>query len=254
MVLVVVMLASCQGETHMSIETDGTGIKNVKWTAPAGVVGLNAKSISMWIYPDDFGSAYDLFLISDGTGTDADEYFDIPTQITTGKFGLIAHFSTTNGIWLTTSATLTPGAWNHVVITYDGSATTNDPIFYLNGASVAITELATPVGTYRTGTTTDLYIGSLTSGANIDGKIASLLVYNRILSPAEIADAYASRLAIPDWNGLVFAPSLIGGAGLQVFDGSTLAAGNTIVDQVNGYVGVPSGSPLAVADTYLEYK
>lgn len=235
------------------IETDASGTKYIKWTAPAGVVGLTVKSVVIWLIPDDFGAAYDLFLISDGTGTDTDELFDIPTQITTGKFGLVAHFSTTNGIWLTTSATLTAGAVNHIVITYDGSATINDPIIYLNGASVAITEVSTPAGTYRTGTNTDVYIGSTASGANLDGKTLAALEYNRILSPAEVSEAYNSRKFIPSWNGLVFCPMLAGTAGLQIFDGTTLAAGNTIVDSVNGYLGVPSGSPLAVADTFLTY-
>jgi hypothetical protein len=78
-------------------------------------------------------------------------------------------------------------------------------------------------------------------------------IYNRILSPAEILDAYNSRLAIPNYNGLVFAPDLRGAAG-GVVDGATLAAGNVIRDHISGASGVPNGSPVLVADNYLNYK
>lgn len=234
------------------IETDASGTKYIKWTAPAGVVGLTSKTLMMWINPDDFGAGYEPFLIYSATTTE--ELNSFSTVITTGKFGWVARFSTTNGVWLTSTATLTAGAWNHVAITYNGSATTNDPLFYLNGANVTTTETSTPVGTYRAGTTTDVHIGSLTSGSNLDGKTASCLVYNRILSAAEILDAYNSKLAIPDWRGLVFAPNLSGAAGIQTFDGATLGASNTIADQVSGALGTPSGDPVGRGDTYLIYN
>jgi hypothetical protein len=81
----------------------------------------------------------------------------------------------------------------------------------------------------------------------------SFLTYNRILTPAEILDAYNSRLAIPNYNGLVFAPDLQGAAG-GVADGSTLAAGNVVRDHISGVSGVPTGSPVLRADNYLNYK
>lgn len=168
----------------MSVEfTNPAGAQYIDFgTAISGVTGLTLKSVSFWIKPDDFGSAYEAFIISDGTGTDTDELFDIPVQITTGKIGLVAHFSTTNGIWLTTSATLTAGAWSHVVVTYDGGSTSNNPVIYINGASVAVTRSTAPVGTYRTGTAANLYVGTPTAGQALDGKITDVRIYNVILS------------------------------------------------------------------------
>lgn len=250
--LAVLILVSVIPEKHMAIETDASGTKYIKWTAPAGVIGLTSKTIMQWVYPDDLGGGYGLVLIADGGGSD--EGLGMSVQITTGKILYIPGFSTTNGVWITTSAGLTGGAWNHVAVTYNGSATTNDPIIYINGASVAITESTTPVGTFKSGTASNLYMGTSAPGGNLDGKVASFLIYNRILPASEIADAYASRLAVPSWNGLVFAPNLSGSAGLQTFDGVSLAAGNVIVDQVTGAAGVPSGNPLAVSDTWLTYK
>ncbi|MEW6400816.1 MAG: hypothetical protein AB1649_03395, partial [Chloroflexota bacterium] len=85
----------------------------------------------------------------------------------------------------------------------------------------------------------------------IDGRIYSFLVYNRILSAAEIAEAYNSRLWIPNRNGLIFAPVLFGAKDLQTFDGATLAAGNTITDHISGAIGTPAGSPVGWGDTVL---
>lgn len=236
----------------MAIEMDASGTKNIQWATPgSSIVGLIQKTILIWLNPDDFGAAYDLFMIS---GTGSNELNIVPTQITTGKFGFVAHFTTTNGIWLTTSATLTAGAMNHIAITYDGSLTTNDPVLYLNGASVAVTESTTPAGTYKSGTSSDVYLGSTTSGANLDGKEFSLCYYNRILSASEIADAYNSRLAIPTWRGLVFAPNLLGAAGLQTFDGTTLSGTNYVRDLVSGAQGTPNGSPVGRGDTYLTWR
>ena len=134
----------------MSVEfTNPAGAQYIDFgSAISGVIGLTAKSVAFWVKPDDFGAAYEMLIISDGTGTDTDELFDIVTQITTGKVGLVAHFSTTNGVWIITSATLTAGAWNHVVVTYDGTSTANNPVIYINGASVAVTRSTAPVGTY----------------------------------------------------------------------------------------------------------
>jgi hypothetical protein len=80
------------------------------------------------------------------------------------------------------------------------------------------------------------------------------LIYNRILTPAEILEAYESRKAIPSYNGLVFAPHLSAAAGLTTFDAATLAGSNVLRDFVTGAAGTPSGSPIGRADTYLTYE
>lgn len=62
------------------------------------------------------------------------------------RFGRI--FSTTSGGWDTTAAAAVAiGAWVHIVITYDGSSTSNNPTIYINGQSVSVTTTTAPVGT-----------------------------------------------------------------------------------------------------------
>jgi hypothetical protein len=142
-------------------------------------------------------------------------------------------------------------------VTYDRTNVSNNPTFYLNGAGIDITEITAPSGSASTGTTNSFLLGDPKSTTpeyySIDGKMASCLVYNRILSAQEILDAYNSRLAIPTYRGLVFAPNLAGAAG-GVGDGSELAAANTITDVISGTRGVPAGSPILRADTVLTYE
>lgn len=233
----------------MSVEfTNPAGAQYIDFgSAISGVIGLTAKSVAFWVKPDDFGAAYEMLIISDGTGTDTDELFDIVTQITTGKVGLVAHFSTTNGVWITTSATLTAGAWNHVVVTYDGTSTANNPVIYINGASVAVTRSTAPVGTYRTGTAANLYIGTPSAGAALDGKITDARIYNAVLTSSQASGLYAGGVFTPNFDtNLVFHAPLSSATTLSgaSFDGFTLTSSQKFYDRIACVQGTPSGSPL----------
>lgn len=174
-----------------------------------------------------------------------------------GKVGFDTWFTNTTveGFWRTNSAVLSAGVLACITVTFDGSSASNDPIIYINGSSSAITEISTPSGTWTGGTTSNLYIGGAFGYAvntPPDGRILSACVYNRVASASEIADWYASKLAIPDKRGLVFAPQLWGNAGNEG-EGGTMAAGNTVADAVSGALGVPSGSPVFRQDTVLTF-
>lgn len=157
--------------------------------------------------------------------------------------------SITDGTWQYSSAI--PTGIVLLCITYDDSSVSNDPTIYINGSSVTVVESTTPSGTLNSNTYWSLgdkpAAGAIVS---IVGEMLSFCVYNRILSAAEIADAYNSRLAIPTYRGLVFAPNLAGAAG-GVGDGSALSSTNYIIDPISGAQGTPSGSPVLRAETYL---
>jgi len=154
---------------------------------------------------------------------------------------------TIQGLWIG-AATLTVGTWYHIAVTY-AEGTANDPIIYLNGAPVAITEISTPSGTVEDDSDSLLYVG----GAGGRVIVSDLRIYPFITSAADIVDIYNSRCAnVHPSAGLpVFAPMMYGAAGLQAFDGGTLAAANKIVDPYSGALGTPAGSPVGVAETYL---
>lgn len=81
------------------------------------------------------------------------------------------------------------GAWHHVVGTYDRKAVR----FYLDGAEVGTgTPASFPIG-YNTFTARDMYIGDYDGGlqcgnqGNFAGSIDDVRVWNRALTPAEVA-------------------------------------------------------------------
>lgn len=160
--------------------------------------------------------------------------------------------SSNPGLWTTTTDPAPISTNLFLAVTYDNSSTSNDPIIYVNGASQTISESSAPLTSGAIATAN--YINLSTTGTNsFDGTLRSVCIYNRILSASEIADAYASKLAIPTTRGLIFAPQLWGCAG-GVAEGGTMAAGNTVADTVSGALGVPSGSPVFKGDTVLTFQ
>ena len=83
-----------------------------------------------------------------------------------------------------------------------------------------------------------------------DGNIYTTLIYPRILTPQDYAMNFNT---LNGWRppNPVFNPNLSAAAGIQAFNGATLAAGNTIRDPISGVDGVPSGSPVGIIDNSL---
>lgn len=229
--------------------SEATTAQRIEYPANTAIQNLGTRTIMFWVNMTSYGAGITHTIASLKRGTPAtDEDWSIFYPSATGLRFTVS-FSTFAGIWdITTSTGL-----KHIAITYNSGSTANDPIVYVNGASVAVTEVLAPSGTLLTGTNTNLLIGAGNNASYtpFTGQLLSFAIYNRILTATEIADAYNSRKAIPDLRGLVFAPQLI--AGGAAGSGGTLAAGNTIPDMINGGLGVPNGSPLFVQDTYLNF-
>lgn len=95
-------------------------------------------------------------------------------------------WSTGTGTWSVNGGGVTAtGTWNHVVITYDSTSTSNDPVIYINGVSQTVTEIATPSGTANTNTD-PYHIGNLGAQSRVfDGQIADFAIWSRLLSGGE---------------------------------------------------------------------
>ena len=117
-----------------------------------------------------------------------------------------------DGIWYTPTNSVTTGVWTHFALTYNGSATTNDPIMYLDGVSQTITEVTAPTGTLDTDAASNFVVGNnATPGVRPwDGMLAEIGYYNRILTAAEVSSLAKGFSPLFIRNGLkVYAP-LIG--------------------------------------------
>jgi hypothetical protein len=249
---------------NMSIEMTAVATpQNVAFSSINAARNLANKTIMGWVTLDAYDPANLTNLVDIRKLTSADttsEQFFIRMGASPGDiFSFVADWTTNAGQWNMAADALPIGGKHHFAWTYNNSSASNDPVGYIDGASKALSEVSTPSGSYKSGIDNALHLGgSTTSGVSAlysyDGKLYSVLVYNRILSASEILEAYQSKLAIPFYRGLVFAPMLVGAKNVQTFDGAVLAAGNTLVDSINGAVGTPNGSPIGRADTVLTFK
>ena len=139
-------------------------------------------------------------------------------------------FSSTSGSWKTTDRVITLNKWNHVAITYDGSSVSNDPIIYVDGKSVPLTEGTTPAGSYSSDSSSDLIIGNKSDGSRtFDGVIDMARIFDDVRTQSEIrADMFNEHANMANTGNLV---------GMWQFDEGT---GTTVDNVANS--GVAAGS------------
>lgn len=153
---------------------------------------------------------------------------------------------TVDGDWRSPRGGVVVNTWYHIAVTYDADATANDPIIYVNGASVTVTENVAPVGPRTSDSGTAMFIGNnaTTATRTFNGKIADCRAYDRILSAAEIATIHGTQGADRIVNGLLGRWSLAG---------QNAAVIGTIVDlSGNGNSG-SGGSAPTFSDDVLRF-
>lgn len=94
-----------------------------------------------------------------------------------------------NGQW---SFTVNGSVLEMIAVTYDSGLTTNDPIIYVNGEVVTITEDTTPTGANRTSDAAEnLSIGNNAgTTATFDGKLDNIILFDDIKSASDIRNLY----------------------------------------------------------------
>ena len=129
------------------------------------------------------------------------------------KLNFVHTFSGDNGAWVSDANVITYGAWHFVVVTYDNSLTTNNPIFYVDAQSVTVNESTTPTGTADLDAAASSIIGNNTGATRtFDGHIAEVMVFNRILSAEEVQRMYRAPSESPTFQAVTVLDSL--GVGL----------------------------------------
>jgi hypothetical protein len=133
-----------------------------------------------WIYPESlptFGT-----IISKGPWQ-----FEVRTG---GYLTFWVDASPNDGRWNTPAGAIPTNAWQHVCFSYNRSIS-SDPILYVNGLSIQVTEDQTPTGSIASDASSNVYIGAWTGPAeHFDGPIDEVRLYNRILTAAEIKSLY----------------------------------------------------------------
>jgi len=148
----------------------------------------NGGSVAIWLRPESQGptndgrvldksknGAYGWRLYCDGSDTKLT--FEIVTDACDGNW--------------TFAFDMTGDKWQHVAIVYNSDFTTNNPIVYVNGILVAVTETTTPSGTRRTDAEEALVVGSEASGGNYyDGSMGDIMLFDIPLNVAAARSIY----------------------------------------------------------------
>jgi len=254
--ILVILIAGCSikpEESCMAIEFTGAVGQRIDYGSSANVYGLSQKSISFWAYLDSVTKVAPPWFVGgliDDAPTGDEAWVITIGDSNNGAITFTESFDDTAGVWDTAVDVLSVSTVYHIVITYDNSDVANNPIVYVSKVSKSLTEAVTPVGNAYTGTNGQLRIGANGDSLKpIDGWEQDFRIYDRILTQAEINELHDSRCQRVVTDGLVFWSRLDGAAGLSAFDGVTLAAGNTLLDEISGAVGVPSGSPVGRGNT-----
>lgn len=177
------------GSGYTVAYTFSSSTNKIDFSDLASLKFTSALSISSWIYPNSFG------------GSSAGRVYD-KWQTTVPQSGyalFIDNAIGTNAIafgtgWVISTSVarvsnvITLNTWQHVAVTFSGTACT----FYINGYSVGtVTGLTAP-----TSGTVSATVGNNTGNTNyFDGKIDSLNMYSRGLSATEINKIYTSTKA-----------------------------------------------------------
>ena len=142
------------------------------------------QSVSMWVKGPTLDATANRTFLSPNfapfIGLPGNSTFDLKYQ---------RSYNTSDGIWTCTAANhgATATNWNSIVWTYDGGATSNNPLCYVNGVSKTVTIGSVPTGTLDVATRA-VCIGNQTAATSFapGGQIAYVGIYNVILTQAEV--------------------------------------------------------------------
>jgi hypothetical protein len=150
------------GQIGVGRELDGsTSYINLTSNTIVDDVFAAGATLEAWIKPasageNDFGRVFDknqwAFYTDDDNANDTISFFH------EGGGSSI-------GTWVGAAGSITYNVWQHVAVTYNKDAAANDPTIYVNGTSIALTQLDTPTGTMDSDASDTLYAGNRSDGA-----------------------------------------------------------------------------------------
>lgn len=170
--------------THRVVVTDHSSIQDL-FTSGA--------SIEMWFYPKTLAfPPSERYLVAKGASWQLLIQPATPAHLT-----LYWLFTTTTGRWdIVNFFSSNPlDRWYHLVVTYNNSSTSNDPLMYINGTAVTVTRTTAPVGTAVSDVGLDLSLGnrSISAPNYLGGRVDEIRLYSKVLSASEVLHNYKLR-------------------------------------------------------------
>lgn len=195
-------------------------------------------TVECWINADGGGESDNGFIVAKDTIWNLYVGGESASRV---QIRFLHAFSGDNGYWRTTSTEVAINTWTYIVVTYNNSTTTNDPIIYVKGSLVTLTESTAPTGTRTTDVGSDLIIGNrVADNRTFDGTIDEMRLYTRILGATEVTANYnggAGRYWPSDFRNLVVWWHMDEGSGSYIYDQTNRGNTGTITSAswVNGF-------------------
>jgi hypothetical protein len=167
-------------------------------------------SVSYWFNPDALGETTTPRIIVKSNVSPQNGWnvlnFDISGSDMDHRFVMLP---TTGGDWITTAREIQLNTWNFITITYNDDATTNDPIIYVDGVSVGITETTSPTTAYVSDASDVLCIGNTGTGlacattTTMDGTLDEPRMVDEILTAEWIKADWECQRGAVDGNSCI---------------------------------------------------
>ena len=174
----------------ISMPSPDSMIVDTKHTASPTFHDLTKLTISMWIHRlgNSHGKLQMLMQLCQKHAFGLDESGQ--PFFWQGKLGAGLYGATPVGRWTATSA-IQNGQWYHVAVSYDGTATGNNPVIYVNGTVQSLDEDVTPTATINTDLAGHTSIGNaLNYRRGFEGFIDEVSMWSTNLSAAEVSEIY----------------------------------------------------------------
>lgn len=195
------------GLTPVAMEFGGTGTQDaIDWSALVRVSLATERTFAAWINLDntDLDIKAIIAPFADTGG--------VMFYVSTDDILLYSNrFNSAPGAWNSNTTSMSTGTWYLVVAAYDHRLPTNDPQFWINDTSQAVSEIFTPAGTLNVELGTHVVVGNAKTVTQdysypFDGKIFDARIYDRILTASEVTTLYNGGTPDPSLvtDGLIF--------------------------------------------------
>ncbi len=217
----------------MTVDFDGIN-DVINLASPAGLdnVWAGGATLMAWVHLDSFGEASQGRVASKATNiASAGGWGFFPDGAgAVDRLRFVHDWTTTDGDWVTPDSSLTLAAWHHIAVSYNKDAAANDPAFAIDGVAQAVTELSAPAGSAASDAAQIFTLANLspaTTSRSLEGRMADMRLYNRILPIREIASIHSARGVDGIVEGLIARWPMNDGA--QGTPGSLYAQSSTAV-------------------------
>ncbi len=179
------------GQDNGALSFDGLDdYVNLTSDAELDDVFVGGATVMAWINPAGWGgNGYGRIFDKSSSASSTGDGWAIRLNTDNDGLNFGQGFTGGRGWWQAAVGEITLNTWQHIAVVYYAGSVGNDPLIYLNGVPLAVTEVDTPSGDLRSDADLKLTLGNFAGGVTntFDGVIDDARIYGHMLDESEIA-------------------------------------------------------------------